>query len=1497
LTDLSIRLFGNPSITLEDGSEADLSSAKARALLAYLAVECDQPQRRQKLVGLLWPGYTESSARANLRRALADLRQAIGERHAPVPRLLITPETIQFNQTSNAWVDVNAFARLLSGLSPATALDQSSPATRIEVFEEAARLYCASFLDGFSIPDSATFEEWMLITREHFHRLALQAFYQLAECYQEGGEYGRALAYAWRQLELDPWQESAHRQVMQLQALSGQRVAALAQYETCRRLLQTELGVEPSHQTRQLYELLRDEQWPAATSGEAGPPIRIARVTGECPYRGLAAFREQDAVFFYGREAFTDRLVEAVLHGSTPIVLVGPSGSGKSSVISAGLLPQLRQEVDWLTALFRPGAQPFHALAAALMLWLEPESSETERLIQANKLATALLCQEISLAIVLERLLAAQQPAGSLLLVIDQFEELYTLCSEAHTRQHFLAEILAAAGHNHENWGPRIRLLLVLRADFMGQALACRPFADTLQQGALLLGPMSMEELRLAIEKPAEIQGAAFEPGLVDRVLDDLGNEPGNLPLLEFALTLLWEGQAQGWLTHAAYESIGQVKGALACYAEQTYNQLDQAGQSAARQVFIQLVRPGEGTEDTRRLATRAEIGEQNWPLTERLADKRLVVTGHATGSMSETVELVHEALIQNWERLRGWIEDDRSFRTWQEELRAALHQWQSHNKDEDALLRGAPLAQAEIWYSERGTEIGSTEKEFIQASLQLRQHREMEREAQRQYERAAERRARRLLGGLVGVLALAVIIALALSTYSLRQGRQTLEAYSLSLAAHAQRALEDQDSSTGLALALAANRIPDPPRPVQRTLMDAAYAPGPRWREPVGALFPGASGPVTALEISPDGRIALSGLQDGSLIVWDMESKKEIQRLHGHTVRINDLAISPDGSTALSGGDDRQVILWDLETGDEIRRFADHSGSVRAVDFSPDARRAISGGFSGDNFLAPGELFLWDTLTGEEIRRFEGHVAGIVATKFTPDGRSILASSGDAEIFSSQLPQDQTSPGEVTFDLILWDASTGQALQRFPGYNDDAFSLAINPDGKLGLTGSFYNNVATLWNLETGEKLQTLEGHAEGIHAVAISPDGSRALTASYDDSLIYWDLANGAPLVRLKAHGSDVLSLGFSQDGRTALSSDRQGNLIRWDLFEAPEIQRLAGHGDMVYDVALTTDGKHALSVSGSAAPSLPVLDASLRWWDVETGQQLRSAELPVNVIFQVALSPDGRTALVASDNPAITVWDVGTWQESGRLEGHQGPVTAVEFTPDGKRALSLSVDGTLILWDMATRKAIRNFYAHGDGLWSLAISPDGHTALSESGDSSMLLWDLETGQELRNFQRPDPPGDPGSTGMAFSPDGRAAISCEQDGVLIEWDLESGKEIRRLGQHPSLRTRVAISPDGILALTSGMDGLLKLWDLRTGELVHQSSGHGVIFDISLAPDGKSAFFGSSDHTVIQWRISNLSLEELRAWIQANRYVRDLTCAEQASFQIETSQGESCTP
>jgi formylglycine-generating enzyme required for sulfatase activity len=473
-----------------------------------------------------------------------------------------------------------------------------------------------------------------------------------------------------------------------------------------------------------------------------------------CPYRGLFAFREQDAKFFFGRETFTEQLVAAVQRQQL-VAVIGSSGSGKSSVVFAGCVPQLRQQGDWLINSFRPGERPFRNLAAALVPLLETQMSETDQLAEINKLAKTLRLGDVALQDVVTRILE-KNSSTCLLLVADQFEELYTLCKDGSECQLFLDRLLEAL-----NEAPNFRLVLTLRADFLGYALSYRPFADALQNTDVKLGPMNRQEFQDVIEKPTQKQGVKMEQGLTKRILEAVGEEPGNLPLLEFALTQLWEKQSNSKLTHDAYDAIGGVEKALSNHADDVYAQLTDEEQKQVQKIFIQLVRPGEGTADTRRQATRAEVGEENWDLVKRLADERLVVSDRkkTTGEAEEeTVEIVHEALIREWQRLRKWMNDDRAFRLWQERLRTAMHQWETTGKDDGALLRGSLLSEAEAWQQQRLAELSKEERVFIQLSLALRDREKNEREQMQQRELVLVRQARSRLRWLVAALSTIVI-------------------------------------------------------------------------------------------------------------------------------------------------------------------------------------------------------------------------------------------------------------------------------------------------------------------------------------------------------------------------------------------------------------------------------------------------------------------------------------------------------------------------------------------------------------------------------------------------------------------------------------------------------------------------------------------------------------------------------------------------------------------
>ncbi len=444
----------------------------------------------------------------------------------------------------------------------------------------------------------------------------------------------------------------------------------------------------------------------AAVRGQ--PPAALLErtreaVAGLCPYRGLEVFREEDAPFFFGREDFTKKLRGAVAAQSL-VAVVGSSGSGKSSVVRAGLIPSLRRSAGtvWEVVILVPGQHPLHALIGALLPLLEPDMTEMDRLVEVNKQAEHLRTDDLHLHQVIKRVVEKQQGTDRLLLVIDQWEELYTYAKDEEAEKvsaRFVDELLTTT-----ETAP-LTVVLTLRADFYGEALAHRGLSDQLQAAQVNLGPMTREELERAVTAPAEKVGLSFDPGLVDRLLDDVGEEPGNLPLLEYALKELWSARRGSHLLYKAYKSMRGVKGAIAQRAESVYKTLDSRQKKTAERVFTRLVRPGEESGDARRRAVLNEFDEVGRTMVRTLAGPkaRLLITSRDTGTNQETVEVAHEALIREWGRLRPWVDKVRKQLRDQALMEDLARTWKEHGSGlasgrqlRDFRRAGAPSKMAE---------------------------------------------------------------------------------------------------------------------------------------------------------------------------------------------------------------------------------------------------------------------------------------------------------------------------------------------------------------------------------------------------------------------------------------------------------------------------------------------------------------------------------------------------------------------------------------------------------------------------------------------------------------------------------------------------------------------------------------------------------------------------------------------------------------------------------
>ena len=1213
------------------------------------------------------------------------------------------------------------------------------------------------------------------------------------------------------------------------------------------------------------------------SKGERPPDIpevrgangRRLEVNNECPYRGLAAFRETDAPFFFGRAEFAERLHQALCGRSVVAVIVGSSGSGKSSAVYAGLLPRLRTENEasggWLLADFRPGAQPFHALAAALLPLLESEMNETGRMIETRRLAEALSAGELPLLDVVKRLLAKNTPAKRLLLIADQFEELYTLCPQAETRRRFLDVLLDAAhsanGQPDAGCQTPLVFLLTMRADFMGQALAYRPFADALQEAAVILGPMNREELRTAIVEPAHLQGAAFEAGLVERLLDDVGDEPGSLPLLEFALTLLWERQSYGWMTHAGYESIGRVEGALARYAGQAYAALPPEQQSQARQVFLQLVQPGTGTEDTRRTASRDQVGTGNWELVQHLADRRLVVTGRDADG-GETVEVVHEALIQGWDQLRAWIDEDRAFRTWQERLRANLRQWQESGEDEGALLRGAPLAEAEGWLETRRAQLSEAEIVYIQGGLALRQRRQQEKDRRRRNVIIA------LATGLLVALFLVGVawqqrqdaiaqrqVAIEQSQVVEAQRQAALKQTSVGLANSALLELESGLQDRGLLLALESlEKYPYTPQAeralgqavlqsrLRKVLPHDVKAIEPKnqnikWQiEHRGVLPP--EGAVMTVEWSPDGTRLLTTSADMSAVrIWDAAAGQELTRMEYDYPLFTGALWSPDGGQVLvlvNYNEQTVMELWDSQNGEKLFAIPVGDAIINSARWSPD--RTLIAAAGRDEIVR-----IWDANSGDLFRELKpgADTDWLADVAWSPDGKRLLVT------------------GTNTGEHFIYDVSSAEWLFNLQTQNSGIAVCGIwSPSGEYILLSGGADT--TLWDAGTGELLHTYPISGK---AASWLPSGEVFL-ANGGGSIQVFDLASPEPRLEY-ASESEVIEAIWSPSGDRIAAGFQDGSIVILDAASGRELLRLGGHRGAISS-PLSYRGDNCFSHSLAWSPDGRWLasageDGAAAIWDTMPFPRLSYTESGA-----VFLSPDGQRYLVSRLVPddgiyEVDVYEIGTGKALAHTEHRatRGGYADPSWAPDSQRFILGYPDGKAVVYDAITGAAYFTLtipVINNPNNWFFpAWSPDGKriaTATRLNGGSHRI-WDADTGAELILL-------DTYAYDFLFGwfPAGDRLWTYDTTRGLLVRDVSNRQKLLRV---PVINTgggvKICLSPDGGRFAVFAKPGEGVILDAATGEqLLLLKGDYQGRPECSWAPSGRRLAAASEDNTLRVW-------------------------------------------
>ncbi len=1236
----------------------------------------------------------------------------------------------------------------------------------------------------------------------------------------------------------------------------------------------------PPSQPGLLPKILRacGETDPARLAEWASALNRIRRGPGRrpaaapAPYRGLASFQPEDAPWFFGREDLTARLVRlatAAPAPGVPLAVVGPSGSGKSSLLRAGLIPALPDWPGRRLALFTPGATPLRELARQLAGLgpadpdgpdpdgpdpdgPDPDGPDPDGPAEISRIEAALRRDPGGAPRLIPGATdpAARRavPAGAepgLLIVVDQFEEIFTACRDEVEQHGFITAICALAG-------PAM-VVLALRADFYDRALRHPELARVLQEQQVVVVPMTRDQVREAIVGPARLARLDVADGLVELLLRDLaphapdggppgaGHEAGALPLLSHALLTTWSRSHGGRLTVADYQASGGIRHAIARTADQVYGSLDEEQRDIARRLFLRLVYVADDAPETRSSVRLADL--RDWPghttppseVLDRFVAERLITVD------ADTAQITHEALLTAWPLLRSWIDANREGLRVRRRLSDAARAWDEAGRDPAALLRGGQLALARDWAADplNRDSLGTLTRAFVKAGL-----------AQERLQHATERHRTLRLRRLVTALTVLVVLTVALAGYAFQQRQAATSARDTATSAKntaqsrevAIEADQLRGQSAGLAaqLSLAAYRIA-PTTAARASLLETSGS-------PAEAGLIDSAGVVQAVSLSPDHRVLAVAGADGTLRLWDVARPGHLVPMGAPLLAANRkdplyaVAFSPDGSLLAAAGAGQTVLLWNMRAPGHpvpLRSLTGPANTVYSLAFS--TRGSLLAAGSADDTVR-----LWNVADPAHPvavgRPLTGPAGYVESVAFSPDAAVLAAGSADKTVRLWNV----SDPAHA---VPLGHPLTGPAQQ--------VNSVAFSPDGQT-LAAASQDKKVWLWNVTTPARPvpeKPLTGATDWVNTVAFSPDGHSLAAGSSDDRVLVWNLATRA-LAAALPQPQPVTSLAW--DGvRRLVAGDADGHVRLWTL-PTPVLRT----GGPAYSVAYGGAG-HLLAVGGPG----------LQLWDPVTRTQLAAATVPGpagTAVNPVAFSPGGTTLAAGYSDGKVQLWGVTPGRSlvplsQPVLASAKGMVECATFSPDGKLLATSGDDGFVRLWsvtDPAHPRLVATWRDSGTYVFSVAFSPDGRTLAAASADDFTRLW---------NVRRPAHPtqigpalGGPASyaISVAFSPDGRTLAVGSADKTVRLWNVTDLARPTRLGGPLTgpggYVYSVAFSPDGQTLAAGATDGTVWLWhvsDLARPRLLAELTGSSEqVWSLAFAPGGSTLATAGNDGTVRLW-------------------------------------------
>ena len=1260
------------------------------------------------------------------------------------------------------------------------------------------------------------------------------------------------------------------------------------------------------NQFRQAIGQLVDARPTAITYEEEDSGIELAN-----PFKGLRAFNEADAENFFGRETLIQQLLARLGEGgelSRFLAVIGPSGSGKSSVVRAGLIPALRRgglpgSENWFVVDMLPGKHPFEELEASLLrVAVNPPQSLLSQLKDGNR----------GLLRAVHRILPADESV-ELVLVIDQFEEVFTLVEDEAERALLLESIAAAAMDERS----RLRVIITLRADFTDKPLRYVDFGEMMNRRFEFILPLTADEVERAVAGPAQRAGLRLEKGLVSTIIREAGNQPGTLPMLQHALSELFEKREGRTLTNKAYHEIGGVLGALGRSAEVLYVLLDEAEQTAARQLFLRLVTLGEGTEDTRRRVLREELeglsanDEQLSVVIGAFGRARLLSFDRDPITRGATIEVAHEALLREWTRLRDWLNESRADVRIQRQLATAAHEWQKAEQDASFLLTGARLDQFEAWGMNTTIALTQDERAFLNASIDERNRRESEESARQQRElenaqklaeterqRAEEQtrsagQLRKRAVYLTGAFIVALIMAIVAIFFAQEARNQESISFSRELAVQAKLNLS-VDPERSILLALAALDQAHT-QEAENVLHEAVST------SRLRMTLLGHEGAINDVIYSPDGKLIASAGHDGTARLWETSTGNQLFILN-HPAVVNHVSFSSNGERLATSAADGRVRLWDVASGQELNTIIATTGEIMPDIFTLYSTFSPDGKLLATADRDESQVRFWDPASGRKLFAIThpDWLDAIPGSHLVP---TVMAFSSDGTHLAVGLIGEGV-PGSIE----IWDVTAQRRIQTLRGQMFFQRPFSFNPDGtRIATPHGPDGRGASVWDVTTGNLLFSLRPGP--MNAITYSADGKRLLTASGGGVSRVLDAETGEELLALVGHPGRIYRVAESPDciqppqvpfewcGRYLATAGDDGSVRIWDVSPLGTAELLTMPGD---DFAMYADGKRISVLTYGTFPPAPGSVVTIQEWGLpvktRTEQTYDHLSSTINLAagYQRAwFYPADGILVGAFEDGSLKFWDV--LDEGKEIYSVEcciwAPDMEIAFSSRHKpmAAFAEPETGTVIIQDLITgsiaqtlqvagpNELVSTFHPVSSGHGSLVLSPGGERLAILKRDRTVETWDVKTGSELQTL-----PGPAVLDGAAvwFNRDGTNLVTTDCTGTAVVHDTRSGEEINRFSNDGACITDVAFGPDEKLVAVNSLRRQLKIWDLDSGREVLTLPGGGTV---RFTPDGTQVIVAREDFSALLTYTVNvylLQVEDLVTQAKA-RLTRSLTIEE----------------